>query len=90
MNANIETEDQLLDEKQYLSVIEKDKSSYCKDQGSSKRDNGYNQDSYKNDSSCENLSSSVTTTQEFEVAITPKMYNLTSLFESMSSEKNIQ
>ena len=92
LNANIKTEDQTLDKNQSLSFIEKENSSYCEDKGSLKIDNGENQDSYKNDSSCAKISSSLTTTKDLEVAVIPKMSNPTSLLGNIStkSEKKAQ
>merc|ERR1712238_478562 len=74
------------------SFIEKENSSYCEDKGSLKIDNGENQDSYKNDSSCAKVSSSLTTTKDLEVAVIPKMSNPTSLLGNIStkSEKKAQ
>merc|ERR1712238_508649 len=92
LNANIKTEDQTLDKNQSLSFIEKENSSYCEDKGSLKINNGENQDSYKNDSSCAKISSSLTTTKDLEVAVIPKMSNPTSLLGNIStkSEKKAQ
>merc|ERR1712238_567867 len=75
-----------------LSFIEKENSSYCEDKGSLKIDNGENQESYKNDSSCAKVSSSLTTTKDLEVAVIPKMSNPTSLLGNIStkSEKKAQ
>ena len=68
-----------------MTFFDKGKSSYCEDNGISQIDNGNNQDSYKEYSSCAKMSSSLSTTKDLEVIVIPKMSNPTSLVGSLSS-----
>ena len=91
VNANIETDNTILDKNQSWTFIEKGKLFSCEENGSSTIDNGKIQNSYTNALSCTQISSSVSTTKDFKLAVIIKISPIL-IFGSISyqSEKKTQ